>query len=214
MTLNEKLDSKQTDIEEELEEKILQRYFVLPRNIRVLKTIIAFVINFILGGASFGLAIYFFINPWEDSTYIKIMGAFLLIFGASILLQFPFALARTFLSHLNLGKKTITTRNSFRIKEMKWDDVQDILIRVKLSRDLTSNELIGLDLVRFRSVTNAIFFLGDNFPKEDAIEIISSIKNTFNLSVEGTEYRIIEQTERPSAQIRVIYLIKEIKDQK
>lgn len=211
MTNNEQ-DTSEEFIKDDSEETAVQRYFVLPRNIRTTKAIIAIVINFIIGGVSFGLAIYFFIKPWEDSLYSKILASLLLIFGSATLLQFPFAIARTFLSYLNLGEKTITLRNSFRIKEMKWDEIQDILIRTKLSRDMASNELIGLDLIRFRSVTDAIFFLGDNYPKEDAFEIISSVIDTFKFSVEGTEYKIIEQTERPSIQIRMIYLIKETKD--
>jgi hypothetical protein len=209
----EDLDTEQTEVEEEITDETLKRFFVLPRKIKTVKAVLAFVINFLLGGVSIGLAIYFFINPWEDSTYSKILGAFLLIFGASIFLQFPFTMARTFLAHLDLGEKVITSRNSFRINKMNWDDVQDILIREKLTRDMSSNEIIGLDLVRFRSVTKAIFFLGDNYPKEDAMEIVSSIKKAFSLSVEGTEYRIRAETERPSMQIRMIYLIKETIEQ-
>ncbi|NHK29863.1 MAG: hypothetical protein FK730_00835 [Asgard group archaeon] len=209
----EDLDTEQIEIGEEMTDEPLRRFFVLPRKIKVVKTVLAFLINFLLGGASIGLAIYFFINPWEDSTYIKVLAAFLLIFGASIFLQFPFTLARTFLAHLDLGEKVITSRNSFRINKMKWDDVQDILIREKLTRDMSSTEIIGLDLVRFRSVTNAIYFLGDNYPKDEVMEIISSIKKAFSLAVEGTDHQIIAQTERPSIQIRMIYFTKETKEQ-
>jgi hypothetical protein len=205
-------EEKILETSEDFYVKDIQRIYAIPRRIKIVRIINAIVVNFILGGVLIGLSIYFFIEPWEDSTYIKVLAAFVLIFGVLIFAQFPFSLARTINSKLDLGLKDVVIRNSFRTHSMSWNEIQDILVRVKLKRDFNSNEMVGIDMVRFRALHDTMFFLGDSYPKEEAMEILYSVSEAFKISIEDTEFRIIEQTERPSAQIRMIYFEKVTKD--
>ncbi|NPE09301.1 MAG: hypothetical protein GNW80_13530, partial [Asgard group archaeon] len=51
------------EIDEELEYVPPRTDFTLPRKIKVTKLIISLVINFLIGGLSFSMAIVWFVNP-------------------------------------------------------------------------------------------------------------------------------------------------------
>ncbi|NHJ48855.1 MAG: hypothetical protein FK733_13810 [Asgard group archaeon] len=206
------IDEDISESEDEFDSEEIQRIYTIPRKIKIARIINAVVINFILGGVLISLAIYFFINPWEDTIYIKVLAGFVLAFGVLIFAQFPFSLTRTFNSKLDLGLENVTARNTFQAKSLSWNEIQDVLVRVKLKQDINSNELVGIDLIRFRALHETIFFLGDNYPKEEALQILFSVSEAFKISVEGSEYKIKEQTERPSAKMRMIYFEKVTKD--
>lgn len=206
-----KLDDK-SEIDEELEYVPLRKDFTLPRKIKVTKLIISLVINFLIGGSSFSMAIVWFVNPPEVTTFYRVFAAFLLIFGGILLIQFPLSLGRTLNTRLILGKKSVSYRNTFFWNKVSWADVQDILIQQKMTKDLAENELIGLGIIRFRSVTKGYIFIGDTYPVLDAEEMIQAIKETFEDALEETDYKLKVSFERPSMKMRYIYFLKELKE--
>ena len=78
------LDDK-PEIDEELEYVPLRKDFTLPRKIKITKLIITLVINFLIGGLSFSMAIVWFVNPPEVTTFYRVFAIFLLIFGGVLL---------------------------------------------------------------------------------------------------------------------------------
>lgn len=66
--------------------------------------------------------------------------------------------------------------------------------------------------MRFRTVTKGYIFIGDTYPVIVAEEIIQSIKEVFEIALEETDYKLKINFERPSAQMRYIYFIKELKE--
>ncbi len=205
-----KLDDK-SEIDEELEYVPLRKDFTLPRKIKVTKLIISFVINFLIGGLSFSMAIVWFVNPPEVTTFYRVFAAFLLIFGGILLIQFPLSLGRTLNTRLILGKKSVSYRNTFFWNKVSWADVQDILIQQKMTKDLAENELVGIGIIRFRSVTKGYIFIGDTYPVLDAEEMIQAIKEAFEDALEKTDYKLKVSFERPSMKTRYIYFLKELK---
>jgi hypothetical protein len=212
-TVKEEIEEAQ-EITEELDEEVepLRTNFTLPRKIKVTKLIISLVLNVLIGGTSFALAIVWFVNPPEVTVTWKVFAWFLVIFGVVLLGQFPIALVRTFNTRLILGKNTIRYRNSFFWNQVKWADIQDILIQQKLTRDLAENELVGIGIVRFRTVTKGYIFIGDTYPVHEAEGIIQSTKEVFEIYLEETEYKLKIAFERPSAQTRYIYFQKELRE--
>ena len=206
-----KLDDK-SEIDEELEYVPLRKDFTLPRKIKVTKLIISFVINFLIGGLSFSMAIVWFVNPPEVTTFYRVFAAFLLIFGGILLIQFPLSLGRTLNTRLILSKKSVSYRNTFFWNKVSWADVQDILIQQKMTKDLAENELVGIGIIRFRSVTKGYIFIGDTYPVLDAEEIIQAIKEAFEDALEKTDYKLKVSFERPSMKTRYIYFIRELKE--
>lgn len=200
------------ELEDEEEDEPLRTDFSLPRKIKITKLIISLVINLLIGGVSFSMSIVWFVNPPEINTFYRVFASFLLIFGGILLIQFPLSLGRTLNTRLILGKKSVSYRNTFFWNKVEWADVQDILIQQKLTRDLAENELIGIGIVRFRTVTKGYIFIGDTYPVYDAEGIIQSIKEVFEIALEETDYRVKISFERPSAQTRYIYFIKELKE--
>ena len=205
-----KLDDK-SEIDEELEYVPQRKDFTLPRKIKVTKLIISLVINFLIGGLSFSMAIVWFVNPPEVTTFYRVFAAFLLIFGGILLIQFPLSLGRTLNTRLILGKKSVSYRNTFFWNKVSWADVQDILIQQKMTKDLAENELVGIGIIRFRSVTKGYIFIGDTYPVLDAEEIIQAIKEAFEDALEKTDYKLKVSFERPSMKTRYIYFLKELK---
>ncbi len=206
-----KLDDK-SEIDEELEYVPLRKDFTLPRKIKVTKLIISLVINFLIGGLSFSMAIVWFVNPPEVTTFYRVFAAFLLIFGGILLIQFPLSLGRTLNTRLILGKKSVSYRNTFFWNKVSWADVQDILIQQKMTKDLAENELVGIGIIRFRSVTKGYIFIGDTYPVLDAEEMIQAIKEAFEDALEETDYKLKVSFERPSMKTRYIYFLKELKE--
>ncbi|MHA1530530.1 MAG: hypothetical protein ACTSR6_00855 [Candidatus Heimdallarchaeota archaeon] len=200
------------EIDEELEYVPLRTDFTLSRKIKVTKLIISLVINFLIGGLSFSMAIVWFVNPPEVTIFYRVFASFLLIFGGILVIQFPISLARTFNTRLILDKKSISYRNSFFWNKVSWLDVQDILIQQKMTKDLAENELVGIGIVRFRTVTKGHIFIGDTYPVLDAEEIIQSIKEAFELALEETDYKLKISFERPTMKTRYIYFLKELKE--
>ena len=197
---------------QEDESEPLQTDFTLPRKIKITKLIISLVINILIGGTSFALAIVWFVNPPEVTATWRVFASFLALFGGILLIQFPISLARTFNTRLILGKNSIRFRNSFFWNQVKWADIQDILIQQKLTRDLAENELVGIGIVRFRTVTKGYIFIGDTYPVYEAEGIIESTKEIFEIYLEETEYKLKIAFERPSAQTRYIYFQKELRE--
>ncbi|MBK5114410.1 MAG: hypothetical protein KGD59_15225 [Candidatus Heimdallarchaeota archaeon] len=206
------LEEEELAVEEEEEDVPLRTDFTLPRKIKITKLIISLVINFLIGGVSFSMSIVWFVNPPEINTFYRVFASFLLIFGGILLFQFPLSLGRTLNTRLILGKKSVSYRNTFFWNKVSWADVQDILIQQKLTRDLAENELVGIGIVRFRTVTKGYIFIGDTYPVIVAEEIIQSIKEVFEIALEETDYKLKINFERPSAQMRYIYFIKELKE--
>ncbi|NHJ31430.1 MAG: hypothetical protein FK732_01075 [Asgard group archaeon] len=204
-------EEKQEGIEE-IEDAPLRTDFSLPRKIKTTKLIISFVINFLIGGTSFSMAIIWFVNPPEVNAFYRVFAIFLLIFGGALLIQFPHSLVRTLNSRLILGKNSVSYRNSFFWNKVAWKDIQDVLIQQKLTKDLAENELVGIGIVRFRTVTKGHIFIGDTYPVFDAEEIIQSIKEVFDLALEESEYQLKISFERPSSQLRYIYFQKELRE--
>ncbi len=200
------------EIEEELEYVPLRKDFTLPRKIKVTKLIISLVINFLIGGLSFSMAIVWFVNPPEVTTFYRVFASFLLIFGGILLIQFPLSLGRTLNTRLILGKKSVSFKNSFFWNTVSWSDIQDILIQQKMTKDLAENELIGIGIVRFRTVTKGYIFIGDTYPVFDAEEIIQAIKEAFEDALVETDYKLKVSFERPSMKTRYIYFLKELKE--
>jgi len=186
--------------------------FSLPPKIKRIKIIIAVVTNFLLGGVTTSMAIYFFIKPQvENTTYNVVLAVFMLLFGGILFIQFPLIMARTINSRLILSGERIYLRNAFTWKSVPWVEVEEILAREKLSKDLAESELLGVDLIRFRTLTAGIHFLAENYPAEDADEMLLAIARTFENILEGTEFEVEEKTERPSIQTRLRYFIKRSK---
>jgi len=201
-----------SEIEEELEYVPLRKDFALPRKIKITKLIISLVINFLIGGLSFSMAIVWFVNPPEVTTFYRVFASFLLIFGGVLLIQFPLSLGRTLNTRLILGKKSVSFKNSFFWNTVSWSDIQDILIQQKMTKDLAENELIGIGIVRFRTVTKGYIFIGDTYPVFDAEEIIQAIKEAFEDALVETDYKLKVSFERPSMKTRYIYFLKELKE--
>ena len=86
------------------------------------------------------------------------------------------------------------------------------MIQQKLTKDLAENELVGIGIVRFRTVTKGYIFIGDTYPVFDAEEIIQSIKEVFEIALEESEYQMKISFERPSGQTRYIYFQKELRE--
>ncbi|MBN1329704.1 MAG: hypothetical protein JXA54_09550 [Candidatus Heimdallarchaeota archaeon] len=203
--------SKEDDLyeEEEIDDLPLKYNYSIPRKIKRIKIIIAVVINFLIGGMMTTLAIYYFINPPEDNTlYWRIFGVFLLLFGGLLLLQFPLAILRPINSCLKLEGKNIFVRNVLNWKTLPWEDIQEIYLREKLTKELDNNELIAIDIIRFRTINNSIHFFADSYPTIDAEQMKKSLKEIFSEKVSNTNYHITERIERPSITMRIVYLIK------
>lgn len=205
------LDDK-PEIDEELDYVPLRKDFTLPRKIKITKLIISLVINFLIGGLSFSMAIVWFVNPPEVTTFYRVFAIFLLIFGGVLLIQFPLSLGRTLNTRLILGKKSVSLRNSFFWNTVSWTDVQDILIQQKMTKDLADNELTGIGIIRFRTVTKGYIFIGDTYPVFDVEEMIQAIKEAYEEALEETDYKLKVSFERPSMKTRYIYFIRELKE--
>lgn len=205
------LDDK-PEVDEESEYVPLRKDFTLPRKIKVTKLIITLVINFLIGGLSFSMAIVWFVNPPEVTTFYRVFAIFLVIFGGALLIQFPISLGRTLNTRLILGKKSVSLRNSFFWNTVSWTDVQDVLIQQKMTKDLADNELIGVGIVRFRTVTKGYIFIGDTYPVFDVEEMIQAIKEAYEEALEETDYKLKVSFERPSMKMRYIYFIRELKE--
>lgn len=216
LTLNdtkEQLElAKEPKIDEELEDVPLRTDFTLPRKIKITKLIISIVINFLIGGTQFSMAIVWFVNPPEVNTFYRVFASFLLIFGGILLIQFPLSLGRTLNTRLILGKKSVSYRNTFFWNKVSWLDVQDVLIQQKMTKDLAENELVGIGIVRFRTVTKGHIFIGDTYPVLDAEEIIQAIRDAFEQALEETDYKLKISFERPSMKMRYIYFLRELKE--
>jgi len=170
------------------EEQSFRTDFSLPIKIKRIKILIAIVINLILGGVTTSMGIYFFVKPQvNNSTYNVIFAIFMVLFGGIIFLQFPFVMARTINSQLILSGEEIKLRNAFSWKKVLWREVEEILAREKLSKDLAESELLAVDLIRFRTVTTSIHFLVENYPAADADEMLLAIARTFERVLEGTD---------------------------
>lgn len=204
--------AEEPEIDEELEDVPLRRDFTLPRKIKITKLIISIVINFLIGGAQFSMAIVWFVNPPEVTTFYRVFASFLLIFGGILLIQFPLSLGRTLNTRLILGKKSVSYRNTFFWNKVSWLDVQDVLIQQKMTKDLAENELVGIGIVRFRTVTKGHIFIGDTYPVLDAEEIIQAIRDAFEQALEETDYKLKISFERPSMKMRYIYFLRELKE--
>ena len=200
------------EIDEELEYVPLRKDFSLPRKIKITKLIITLVINFLIGGLSFSMAIVWFVNPPEVTTFYRVFAIFLLIFGGVLIIQFPLSLGRILNTRLILGKKSVSLRNTFFWNTVSWSDVQDILIQQKMTKDLADNELIGIGIVRFRTVTKGYIFIGDTYPVFDAEEMIQAIKEAYEKALEETDYKLKVSFERPSMKTRYIYFLRELKE--
>lgn len=205
------LDDK-PEVDEESEYVPLRKDFTLPRKIKVTKLIITLVINFLIGGLSFSMAIVWFVNPPEVTTFYRVFAIFLVIFGGVLLIQFPISLGRILNTRLILGKKSVSLRNSFFWNTVSWTDVQDVLIQQKMTKDLADNELIGIGIVRFRTVTKGYIFIGDTYPVFDVEEMIQAIKEAYEEALEETDYKLKVSFERPSMKMRYIYFIRELKE--
>ncbi|MCF2143148.1 MAG: hypothetical protein K9W42_05560 [Candidatus Heimdallarchaeota archaeon] len=191
------------------DERPFRTDFSLPIKIKRIKILIAIVINLILGGVTTSMGIYFFVKPQvNNTTYNVIFAIFMLLFGGIIFLKFPFVMARTINSQLILSGEEIKLRNAFSWKKVPWREVEEILAREKLSKDIAEGELLGVDLIRFRTVTTSIHFLAENYPAADADEMLLAIARTFERVLEGTDFEVEERTERPSLQTRLRYFVK------
>ncbi|GAH04310.1 unnamed protein product, partial [marine sediment metagenome] len=129
-----------------------------------------------------------------------------------LLIQFPLSLGRTLNTRLILGKKSVSYRNTFFWNKVSWLDVQDVLIQQKMTKDLAENELVGIGIVRFRTVTKGHIFIGDTYPVLDAEEIIQAIRDAFEQALEETDYKLKISFERPSMKMRYIYFLRELKE--
>ena len=196
---------------EEQEDITHRKDFRLPKKIRLIKLAICIIINIIMGGVMIALGIVYFVTPViESSLYYSLFAAFMILVGVFLFGQSPLVVARTVNSRLILGEKKVKIRNAFRWKVVKWDDIQEVLIRQKLTKKLDANDLIGIDIVRFRTVAGGTHFLADNFPVDDAEEIIKSIVESFEDFLEETDYHVHEKAERPSVEYRYLYFNKKI----
>ena len=191
-----------------MKNKSPKQKFTIPKKIRVTKLIIAIIINFVIGGAMLVFAIYYYIDPYDVNTYLLVFSVFMLIVGALLFLQFPIILIRTYNSLLIVNEKEVIVRNTLNKVKVNWSDIQDVLIRERLTKELGSNELVGLSIIRFRTVTKGIIFIGDNYPAEDSEEIIDSLKKYFEKALQGTSFKLHEKHERPSLTTRFTYLEK------
>ncbi|NHJ85313.1 MAG: hypothetical protein FK734_07610 [Asgard group archaeon] len=188
------------------------REFILPKKIRLVKVLIAIIINFIIAAVALSISIYYFIDPPIDKGYIKAIAVFLILFGAYLLIQFPIIMIRTLNSKLILGEEIIKVRNAFNWKIVYWKDLQEILITEKLTKDLADTDIIGIGLVRFRTVTKNIYFDGDSYPIYNAELIIDSCRKAFTDFLENSDYKVNERIERPSIRSRIRYYEKTIRN--
>jgi len=202
--LNEKKEEN-----EDFEDLPLRYNYSIPRKIKRIKIIIAVMINFVIGGMMTALAIYYFVNPPEENTmYWRIFGIFLVLFGGFLLIQFPMVFLRTINSNLKLEGKNVFVRNVLNWKALPWDDIQEIYMREKLTKELDKNELIAIDIIRFRTVNNSIHFFTDSYPSIDAEQMKKSLKEIFSEKIVNTNYHVNERVERPTISMRITYYIK------
>jgi len=175
---DEELDEGLSEVEDE--PLLVRREFSIPKKIKITSVIIAVVVYLILGSAMLTLAIYYFVNPPEDtSTYFKVFAIFMALSGGFLLVQFPILMGRTLNNRLVLGNNIVKLRNVFNWKSVRWQDVQEVLIREKFKRGSETNEFVKVDIIRFRTISQGIHFMADSYPTEDAEQMISSIKAVF-----------------------------------
>ncbi len=211
MSQEQENNTMSADIEDD-EPVQLRRDFSIPKNIKLTKIIIAIVINFLIGGAMFALSIVYYIIHPVESVYLMVFALFMTIIGGALLIQFPFAFSKALNSQLILGEKSVKFRNTFSWTRIPWIDVEEVLITEKLTKELDSNEIIAVDLIRFRTISKGHYFMGESYPIEEAIQIKESILETFQIALEGTDYMVKEKQERPSIRSRMIFYDKVIRD--
>lgn len=196
------------DVESQVQ---LRRDFTIPKDIKITKIIIAVVINLLIGGTMFALSIVYYSVRQDNSLYLMFFAVFMTIVGGALLAQFPFAFFKAVKSQLILGEKSIRFRNNFTWTKIPWEDIEEVLITEKLTKELDSADFIGIDLIRFRTIAKRHYFLGESYPIEDAEEIKASILEAFLIAMEGTEFTVKERSERPSIKSRLIFYNKEVK---
>lgn len=207
-TLNEEKEEEDEE-EEEIEELPIKYNYSIPKKIKRVKISIAVIINFVIGGMMTALAIYYFIKPPEENTtYWRIFGVFLILFGGFLLIQFPMVMMRTINSSLKLEGKNVYVRNVLNWKALPWGDIQEIYLREKLTREIDKNELVAIDIIRFRTINNSIHYFADSYPTLDAEQMKKSLKEIFSEKIADTDYHVGERVERPAINMRITYYIK------
>ena len=182
----------------------LIRIFTLPKKIKQVKLAIA-IAQAISGLIFIILPIIYFVNPQDTSTYIWILAALALLAGVILVGMSPTNIAKAINSKLILGERKISIRNSFNWVELSWNDIQEVLLTEKLSSDPNLNRTIGASMIKFRTISKGFYYFVDSYPIEEINIMKQSLKTSFELALEGTDYKVLEKHERPSIRIRFIF---------
>jgi len=190
-------------------EKAYKTKITLPKKIKRVRIFIA-IIQLITGILMTVFAIWYFIDPIDETARLVALGILLLIVGIGLIIAFPFSISRPINSCLELGPKKASFRNLFRWKSFKWEDIQEVMITERLSNDPNVNKPVGLGLIRFRTVSENGYFFADSYPKTEVKIVEDSIFHAFEAALKDSEYEISIESERPSMKTRLIYLKKVI----
>ncbi|MHA1125822.1 MAG: hypothetical protein ACTSO7_08555 [Candidatus Heimdallarchaeota archaeon] len=203
LTESEMIEDQFTDESE----KSYQTKITLPKNIKRIRIFIA-VAQIVTGILMAAFAIWYFIDPLDESARLVALGILLLIVGAGLIIAFPFSISRPINSCLELGTKNVNIRNLFRWKSFKWSDIQEVMITERLSNDPNMNKPVGLGIIRFRTVSENGYFFADSYPKKEVKIVEDSIYHAFNAALQDSDYKVDIESERPSMKTRLIYLKK------
>lgn len=188
-------------------EEDFRRVFVLPKNIKQARIAVS-IAQGIMGIFLVVLPILYFVNPAQTDTSLIILAIIGLLFGVVLVGLLPLNIAKTINSKLILGQKSVSIRNSFGWKVFPWKDIQEILIAEKLSSDPNNPKSIGINLIRFRTISKNTYFKAESYPDTEVKELKNSTKEAFATTLLGTDYSVSEKTERPSVRSRFIYYYK------
>ncbi len=198
-----------SSIETSVNEEDFRRVFVLPKKIKQARIAVS-IAQGIMAVFLVVLPILYFIDPAERTISLTILAILGLIFGIVLVGLLPTNIAKSINSKLILGLKSVSIRNSFGWKIFPWKEIQEILITEKLSSDPTNPKSIGINLIRFRTITKNAYFMADSYPADEVRELKHSLKEAYGISLLGTDYTVSEKTERPSVRSRFIYYYKAI----
>ncbi|MBD3189373.1 MAG: hypothetical protein GF308_01955 [Candidatus Heimdallarchaeota archaeon] len=200
-------EPKQADQDSESREDF-RRSFSLPKNIKRVEIVKALG-ELVTGGGMITVAVLFIAGIMDfQRTWGWIISVLLVLFGGFLVILFPIDLGKAINSKLILGEKSVHLRNTFQWQEIPWDNLQEIMIRERLSSNPQSNKSIGIRMIRFRTVKEGYLFLAESYPIEHITQMKESLKSAFLEYLKGTGFTINERIERPSMQTRFIFYEK------
>lgn len=185
-----------------------RKSFSLPKNIKLVEIIKALG-ELVTGGGMITVAVLFIAGVMTfQRTWGWIISVMLILFGGFLVILFPIDLGKAINSKLLLGEEAVHLRNTFQWQDIPWDDLQEIMIREKLSSDPQSNKSIGIRMIRFRTVKEGHLFLAESYPIDDITQMKEALKTAYLEHLQGTGFTVSERIERPSMQTRFIFYEK------